>query len=390
MKRVAIPFALLLFFAGCSANEGWTPSPDEPRAFVTTLGADTVAVEVYTVTDRTIEGILVERTPYTHIIEYVADLDANGHIASLSFTKRTPDANPAGPVAQNVSTRVMDGTATITTEGGDNAGTVVVDSVGMAIPMLGRNAVAMFEFEHVASMLHNGAQDIMILGPTGSAPRGNAAMVLSADTVSMDYFGSPRKGWTDGKGQLLGVSGAVTTNKSESRRVQPFLVGEMAERWAAMDTAGKGIGTPSPGAVVAMSLDGANVEVNYSQPAKRGRAIWGQLVPEGQVWRTGANAATHFSTSSNLDIAGNELPAGTYTLWSIYENGALRLIVNSQTNQWGTLHDPALDLFSAEMTKSELGEMAERFTISIEDTDEGGTIHFDWDMNRFSLPFSVK
>lgn len=390
MKRFAVLTLIVLFFTGCSSNEGWTPSADEPRAFVTTLGADTVAVEVYTVTDNTIEGILVERAPYTHIFEYAATLNEKGNITSLSFTKRTPDANPAGPVVESTSISIENGTATISRTGGENAGTLQVDSVGMAIPTLGRAAVAMFEFEHVATLLQNGATEILLLGPNGAAPRANASIVISSDSVSMDYFGAPRKGWTDKNGLLLGVSGALTTGKSESRRVEPFLVGEMAERWAAMDVAGTGIGTPSPGAVVAVSLDGANLEINYSQPAKRGREIWGQLVPEGQFWRTGANAATHFSTSADLDLGGNLLPAGTYTLWSVYENGGLQFLVNSQTNQWGTVHDPALDLFAVDMTKSELAEMSERFTISIEDTPEGGSIHFDWDMTRFSLPFTVK
>jgi hypothetical protein len=379
-----------IVLAGCSTSTGWVPEPDEPRSFVTTLGVDTVSVEVYMRNEDGIEGMLVERSPYTHIIEYAATLDENGHIVRLQYTKNTPAANAAGPAPEEGLITLSDGRATVTREGGSNPGTAEVEAPAGVIPTLGRNASAMFIFEQVAAQLRSGDTEIWLLGPNGSAPALKGTEVLSADTVAMDYFGSPRKGWTDAKGQLLGVSGAVTTNKSESRRVEPFLVGAMAERWAGMDVAGTGIGTPSPGAVVAISMDGANLEVNYSQPAMRGREIWGQLVPEGEVWRTGANAATHFATSADLQFGDDVLPAGTYTLWSIYADGAFTLIINSQTNQWGTVYDASLDVLRIPSERTDLTAPTERFVISIDDTEEGGQLGFEWGTVRFTVPFVVK
>jgi hypothetical protein len=389
MKNKLFLLAFGLLLAGCTTDSGWQPSPDEPRAFVTTLGADTVSVEVYLRTETSIEGVLVERAPYTHVIDYVATLDGEGVITELSYTKKTPASNPTGPAAESAHFVLSEGVATIVREMAAATDTISVAASQGTIPTLGRNASAMFIFEYVAARLQGGASEILLLSANGSEARPNAAAVVSSDTVSMDYFGAPRKGWTDSKGQLLGVSGAGTTNKSESKRVEPFLVGQMAERWAAMDVAGTGIGTPSPGATVAISLDGTHIEVKYSQPAKRGREIWGQLVPEGQVWRTGANAATHFTTSESLTFDGQVLPAGTYTLWSIYSNGGLMLVINAQTNQWGTVYDQAQDVFRSAMIHSSRAESSERFEISIEDTPEGGVMHFDWDMDRFSIPFTV-
>jgi len=389
MNRILALLTFVFVLTGCNTNAGWTPDPNEPRAFVTTLGADTVAVEVYTRSGDSIEGILVDRLPYTHIVEYAASLDADGNVTNLQFTLRTPEANPAGPAGSSARISIVDGQGTVIRVGGENPDTVMVDVPAGTLPTLGRADVAMFEFEQVANMLREGASQIMLLGANGSAPRINESKVVSADTVSMDYYGYVRLGWTDESGQLLGVSGAATTNKSESRRVEPFVVGEMAERWAAMDASGNGIGVPSPGAVVAITLDSANLEVNYSQPAKRGREIWGQLVPEGQVWRTGANAATHFTTSKDLSFDGQVLAAGTYTVWSVYADGGLTLIFNSQTGQWGTVHDSALDLFSTSMMGSDRTDSSERFVISLEDTEAGGSIIFDWDLKRFTLPFTV-
>ncbi|NQV72166.1 DUF2911 domain-containing protein [bacterium] len=384
-QLVLLIFGLLL--TGCSTESGW--NPDEPRAFVTTLGADTVSVEVYLRTESSIEGVLVERSPYTHVIDYAAQLDGDGMISELTYTKRTPESNPTGPAAEGAHLMLSDGMATIVRESAAATDTISVAASAGTIPTLGRNASSMFIFEYVAARLHAGNSDVLLLSANGSEARPNASAVVSSDTVSMDYFGAPRKGWTDSKGQLLGVSGAGTTNKSESKRVEPFLVGQMAERWAAMDVAGTGIGTPSPGATVAISLDGTHIEVKYSQPAKRGREIWGQLVPEGQVWRTGANAATHFATSESLTFDGQVLPAGTYTLWSVYSNGGLTLVINAQTNQWGTVYDQGQDVFRSAMIHSSRAESSERFEITIEDTAEGGVMHFDWDMDRFSIPFTV-
>ena len=386
MNRTFSFLTLVFILTGCNTNAGWTPSPDEPRAFVTTLGADTVSVEVYTRNATSIEGILVDRLPQTRIIEYAARLDADGNIVTLQFSKRTPGANPS---IQNSSIAIADGRATVIREGTENPDTIVVDVPVGTVATLGYSAVSMFAFEQVAKMLKGGANQILLLGASGAAPVENASLIVSADTISMDYHGFSRIGWLDKKGQILGASGAATTNKSETRRVEPFLVGEMAERWGALDVAGAGIGTPSPGAVVAITLDNANLVVNYSQPAKRGRAIWGQLVPEGQLWRTGANAATHFTTDKDLSIDGQILAAGTYTMWSIYADGGLTLIFNSQTGQWGTVYDPALDVFSTAMIGSDRTDSSERFVISLEDTEEGGSIIFDWDMNRFTLPFTV-
>ena len=93
MKNKLFLLAFGLLLAGCTTDSGWQPSPDEPRAFVTTLGADTVSVEVYLRTETSIEGVLVERAPYTHVIDYVATLDGEGVITELSYTKKTPASN---------------------------------------------------------------------------------------------------------------------------------------------------------------------------------------------------------------------------------------------------------------------------------------------------------
>lgn len=389
-RFAAVLLGTALLLSACSSDSEWSPAADEPRAFVTTLGDDTTAVEVYVRTANVIEGTLVERSPATRMTEYRVEIGDDGSFNEMSWSTQAPSTNADGPARQGGSVTVEGDSATVVREGGQNPGTSTVAVPDGTILTLGRTAASAFAFEEVANRLLDGASSIVILGPTGRAAAENNAMVANGDTVSMDYFGQSRKAWTDGNGQLLGISGRGTTNSSETRRVEPFLVGSMADRWAAMDAAGMGMGTPSPAATAQATVDGADIEVNYSQPAKRNRDIWGGLVPDGSIWRTGANAATHFTTGRDLSIGGNDLPAGTYTLWSVYQDGDFSLIVNEQTQQWGTAHDPARDLFSVPLTSETLPDIQERFLISVEDTSEGGVITLAWDMMRWSVPFSVR
>jgi len=113
-------------------------------------------------------------------------------------------------------------------------------------------------------------------------------------------------------------------------------------------------------------------------------------VPYGEVWRTGANAATQFRTDKALDFGGTVVPAGFYTLWTLPTAGGWKLIVNSETGQWGTAHKPEKDLYTLDMKMSSLPQVVERFTISVEPSATGGVIDLDWDTTRASIAFTVK
>ncbi|NNF03559.1 MAG: DUF2911 domain-containing protein, partial [Rhodothermales bacterium] len=264
---------------------------------------------------------------------------------------------------------------------------------------------SMFVFEQVANQLRRadaghsaGEADggdrpaIQLVSPTAPRPRDNEAVLISRDSVSMDFFGAPRIGWMSSDGMVLGASGAATTLKEETRRVpvDHLDLEDLAARWAQMDAAGRGIGTPSPPATFTGTVDNAEIEIRYSQPAVRGRQIWGGLVPYGSVWRTGANAATHMTIGRPLHFDDLELPAGTYTLWSTFSEDGGTLIINAQTNQWGTQYDPSQDVGRVPLERGALDEPVERFTISAEDTPDGRALHLDWADTRWSAPFEVR
>jgi len=130
--------------------------------------------------------------------------------------------------------------------------------------------------------------------------------------------------------------------------------------------------------------------VDYGRPSKRGRVIFGGIIPWNEVWRAGANEATQFFTDRTLEIGGNVLPAGRYTLWIIPTPTAWTLIVNNETDQWGTDYKQSLDRFRIPLTVSTLPQSVEKFTIVVEPAGAGGILRFRWDTTEASVPFTVR
>ena len=164
-----------------------------------------------------------------------------------------------------------------------------------------------------------------------------------------------------------------------------------AEGFARRDAAGQGFGAPSPPGSVQETVAGATIEVHYSRPAVRGRDIWGGLVPWDEVWRTGANAATTFSSDHDLVFGeGVGVPAGEYTLWTTFTSSQGTLIINSQTGQWGTAYDESRDFVRVPLEMETLQSPVERFTISVEPTGDGGRLALAWADRVYSVPFQVR
>src|SRR5271170_7709474 len=93
---------------------------------------------------------------------------------------------------------------------------------------------------------------------------------------------------------------------------------------------------PSPAAQAQCKFsDGKTITVEYSSPRMKGRKIFGDLVPYGDVWRTGANEATTFVTTANVTVGGKSVPAGSYTIFTVPKQSNWTLIVNKKTGEWG-------------------------------------------------------
>lgn len=146
----------------------------------------------------------------------------------------------------------------------------------------------------------------------------------------------------------------------------------------------------SPKVTVTGKVDDANVTITYSSPSVKGRKIWGELVPYGKVWRSGANEATILETDKELKVAGKELPAGKYSLYTLPGEKEWQVIINSQTGQWGiersgeTTRKPENDILVASVKPKHTDTMQESLVYLIQDNE----IVIKWE--NLEVPVPVK
>lgn len=139
------------------------------------------------------------------------------------------------------------------------------------------------------------------------------------------------------------------------------------------------------------TVDGVAISVEYGRPYLKGRTIGKELVPFGQVWRTGADEATTLVTAATLVFGDVEVPAGTYTLFTLPTETDWQLIINKQTGQWGTRYDQAQDFARLPLQKRTRDGSLEQLTISIADHDgPGGALTIEWGTYSLSAPFTIK
>ena len=146
----------------------------------------------------------------------------------------------------------------------------------------------------------------------------------------------------------------------------------------------------SPPAKAEATIDGRKLTIDYSAPSKRDRQILGGLVPYGKVWRTGANAATTFTTPTDVMIGNLHVPAGTYTLFTIPNEKEWTLIVNKKTGQWGTQYDESQDLGRVTMSVKSLPKTVETFEIGVKPGKaKTGTLTMAWENTEASVPIMI-
>jgi len=149
---------------------------------------------------------------------------------------------------------------------------------------------------------------------------------------------------------------------------------------------------PSPAASASCDLGGGKtIKTDYSSPRMKGRKIYGDLVPYGKVWRTGANEATTFVNSADVVVGGKTVPAGSYTIFTVPTADKWTLIINKKTGEWGIPYKYEKDeLAKVDMKVSKLDSPVENFTITYEKSGSGCTMELDWETTRASIDISAK
>lgn len=135
----------------------------------------------------------------------------------------------------------------------------------------------------------------------------------------------------------------------------------------------------SPAAEANVTLNGKSVVIHYNSPRLKGRTIGSDVVPYGEVWRTGANPATTLITPTNLKIGTLDVPAGTYTIFTLPNKDQWLFIVSKKTGEWGIPYPEGNDLGRTPMTSKPVASSLEDMSISFENTHGAATeLHVKW------------
>lgn len=142
-----------------------------------------------------------------------------------------------------------------------------------------------------------------------------------------------------------------------------------------------------------LELNGKKVSIDYGRPVLHGRTVGkmlSQLKP-GQFWRLGADSSTTFETGTALEFGKKTVPAGTYSLWAEKLSGnRWDLVFNKQHGQWGTQHDPKLDLVKAPLHESKASDSSEMVTIKLAEDESGGRFSVQWGDLVLATNFNAK
>lgn len=356
----------------------------DSAAFVTRLGTDTVAIERWVRTAERLDSEYVLRVPVTTYVRYSVTLDGRGNATSWSGSIWS--GADTARVPQLRETAVLRGdTLVVERVRGGQSQTLRVPADSLILPF-----IDMIHWPYELALLRfarSGRNDLPQPLLTGSQRSVFTLVRSQPNTVAITH---PTRGTmtarvaSDGRIEILDAGGTTRALVVERRGwldVFPYAV-----EYAARDAAGRSMGELSGRGSGEFEVGGVRVTLDYGTPLKRGRDIWGALVPWGRVWRTGANRATHITLDGDLRFGELLVPAGTYTLYSIPQPDGGFLIVNRQTGQNGQAYNPDRDLGRIPMRRAQLAEPVEAFTIRVEDRGDGFALRLMWDRTEFYVP----
>ncbi len=364
----------------------------DSAGYVTRLGIDTLAIERFVRTPERVEAEVLLRIPTTIRTTYVLELSPNGDMRRMESATYDPRSGGAEPVRRSIIERAGD-SLRITSGAGENFQKRAVAAPGATLPF-----IDMIHWPYEIALVRlaaSGARSIDQPLLSGARVSDFALERIGHDSIAITH---PSRGTmrvsVDERGRLLGLDAGATTRKLIVTREPWIPLTGYVERWAALDASGRSLGALSGRGETRETVAGATLTVDFGTPAKRGREIWGTLVPFGKVWRTGANRATHLTTDRDLVLGSGAdtlaLPAGQYTLFSIPDREGGVLIVSKKTDITGTAYDPAHDLGRVRLAKRPIEEPVEIFNIAVTPEPPGGALRLRWDETELVVPFIVR
>jgi hypothetical protein len=379
--------------------------PAEHYGFITRLGRDTIALETVTRQGNTLTSEEVDRFPRVRVRHTVIKLAPDGSIRHLVMDIHTP-SEPANERERRVTADVTTDSVHISkTDGAGTLNRAFATGGGIAMAHVPQ-MYSLYELYFAAALKHAVAsksaagtlqqmRQFYIDREFDRFPLHTGLVRPLAGgkvEITHDWLAGTGEATIDSSYHMLSYSGARTTYKVEvSRLASPPDVKSIANRFEVLEMKTGIVRQLSVRDTVHAQIGNAMFTVDYGRPLLRGRNLLGDVLPYDRVWRTGANAATQFTTSAPIKLAGMQIPAATYTLWTVPHTGAVDVIVNRQTGQWGTEYDGSRNVGIARITSQTLTTPVEEFTISIVPGDtRHGTLIMEWGSFRWTAPIEVQ
>jgi hypothetical protein len=376
----------------------------ERYGFLTMLGRDTISIESITRQGNNLTSDEVDRFPAVRIRHTVVDLNDDGSIRHLEMNIHTPsetssqrDRKVVADVTGNkVHLSKTDSTGTVNRDF-PTGGSIVVAHV----PQM----YSLYELYFAAALKQAAASKLAAGSPVQMRqfyidrefdrfPLGQATVKPLDGRVEIthDWLSGTGEAKMDSSGYMLSYSGARTTYDVQVKRLAAAPdVNAIADHFEAKETQAGNVKSLSVRDTTRTQIGNSTFTVEYGRPLLRGRTLLGDVIPYDRVWRTGANAATQFTTSAQIMLAGLQVPAGTYTLFTAPHANGVDLIVNKQTGEWGTDYNPSLNLGIARINSEITTATLEEFTISIIPSDNRhGTLVLEWGSFRWIASIEVQ
>ncbi len=392
---------LALLLLACEAS-----TPPERYGFVAVLGNDTVSVERVSRSPTRLVTDGVDRWPFVRRRHTEFDLAADGRIRRMVMDVRTPNGRAPRERGRRITADFSHNTVTISVR--DSSGerdTAFATGGAITVPHVSM-MYSVIELEIAAALRQAAAAGLPLgdsvllrqfypdrdVGPSFTLHRGYVHTEAGGKVeLRHDWLAGTGDVTVDSSGRMLTYSGMRSTYKVAVARTTALPdVEAIGDRLAAAERS-TGLQQLSVRDTVRATIGAATFSVDYGRPLARGRTLLGNVISYDRVWRTGANAATQFTTSAPIALAGLSLPAGTHTLWTVPHVGRVDLIVNRQIGQWGTEYSRAQDLGTVPMRSDSVDTPVEKFTISIEPRDvRHGTLTMAWGTFRWMVPIVVQ
>jgi len=373
--------------------------------FVTMLGRDTISIEAIVRQGNTLKSDEVDRFPRVRIRHTVVKLNDDGSIRHLVMEIHTP-SEPSGERDRTVVADVAQNNVHLSKT--DSTGTVRRDfpSGGSMVVAHVPQMYSLYELYFAAALKQLASSKLATGGPVqlrqfyidrefDRFPLGHATVTPVGKgkvEIKHDWLSGTGEAVMDSADDMLSYSGDRSTYKVEVKRLATAPdIKAIATRFEAKESAGGSIKSLSVRDTVRTQIGNAMFTIDYGRPLARGRTLLGEVIPYDYVWRTGANAATQFTTTTPIKLGGMQVPAGTYTLFTAPHTSGVDLIVNKKSGEWGTEYNALFDLGTVRMTSEMASTPVEEFTISVVPGDHRhGKLVLEWGSFRWIEPIEVQ